>query len=382
MMMMNWLTSILPIAAIYIFRMLGLFMLIPIFSVYGQQLNGASPIYIGMALGAYGFSQGVMQMPFGILSDYWGRKPLLYIGLGLFFLGSLLGVFAHSIFTMILARSIQGLGAIGSVLIALIADMIPDQDRPKAMAVIGMSIATSFAFAMILSPIIAHGYGLVGIFQFTCILAMIGLLITVLFIPKTTQPKPQAFSRALLIQSFIPSQLLRCHIGIFIQHFILTSSFFVIPILLKSLNIPLTKFYLYLMLISFAIMLPLIGWAERQKKRELLFRISLFGLCFSQIFLLMLPKQIHFLWSGLFIYFLSFNVLEALFPSMLAKAAPQSLKGTASGIYSSAQFLGIFAGGICSGLLYQYWASAGIFISNGLLAIAFMLYALRAQTEE
>lgn len=376
MMQSSWLKRSLPIAAIFAFRMLGLFMLIPVFSIYGQELSGATPILIGIAIGAYGFSQGLIQIPFGILSDYYGRKRLIIIGLILFALGSILGAVTHSIFGMILARVIQGMGAVGSVLIALIADNIEDKNRPKAMAIIGMSIGISFAIAMIISPLIAQYFGLSGIFILTTILALLGLFL-LNFIPTSQQEKPAKFEWAMIKQAFFPLELQRCHYGIWGQHFILTSSFFAIPLILKSAHIQMSYFYLSLMTLSFVVMMPSIGFAERHHKRETLFQICLYALLASQVLMLLVPHNITALWLVLLFYFIGFNILEALFPSMIAKAVNPKLKGTATGIYSSMQFLGIFCGGCLSGLVYHYLGIAGIFSLNTILCI---LYLLRFKT--
>ena len=379
----SWFKITLPIAAIFAFRMLGLFMLIPIFSIYGQQLEHSTPILMGLALGAYGFSQGMMQMPFGILSDYFGRKKILFIGLLLFAIGSLMGAYTHSIFGMIIARTIQGCGAIGSVLIALIADLIEDQHRPKAMAIIGSSIGFSFVIAMILSPVVAQHYGLAGIFKLTTILALIGMSILGLCIPQIShQQQPTPFQWQNLKDSLMPFELKKCHIGIWGQHFILTSSFFAIPLILKQIQAPLTHFYLSLMLLAFLIMLPIIGICESRKKRQPLFFISVIVLTIGQFLMIWVPHQIYGLWGSLFIYFTAFNILEALFPSMIAKAAKPNLKGTATGIYSTMQFLGIFFGGVWAGFAFKYFGTTGIFFMNTLLCFAYILWFIRQKDTE
>ncbi len=186
----SWFNSVLPIAAIFSFRMLGLFMLIPVFTVFATHLQGATPALIGLALGSYGLSQGLLQMPFGMLSDRYGRKPLLTIGLLLFASGSLIGALSHSIYMMIFARTLQGTGAIGSILIALLADLTPDEQRTKAMAVIGMTIGLSFSLAMVISPAITNHFGLSGIFYLTTGLALLGLVLLHVVIPT---PKKERF---------------------------------------------------------------------------------------------------------------------------------------------------------------------------------------------
>lgn len=373
----SWFNIAFPIAAIFAFRMLGLFMLIPVFSIYGQTLKDSTPILIGMALGSYGFSQGLMQMPFGILSDYFGRKKLLMIGLMLFAAGSLLGAFTHSIYGMIFARFIQGAGAIGSVLIALLADLVEDQNRSKAMAIIGSSIGFSFALAMILSPFIARHFGLSGIFELTAILALLGLIILVVFIPKVEHPRPNPFQISYLKDCFLPAPLLKCHLGIWGQHFVLTSSFFAIPLMLKAISAPLEYFYLSLILLAFGCMLPLIVISERKQKRQRLFQWSLACFFIGQVALILVPQHLYWIWAALFVYFLGFNILEALLPAMIAKAAQAQLKGTCTGIYSTMQFLGIFFGGLWAGICFKYFGITGIFISNSLLCLLYILIFFR-----
>ena len=369
-----WFRTTVPIALIFAFRMFGLFMLIPIFSIYGSELNHATPILIGVALGAYGLSQGIVQMPFGILSDYVGRKPMLIVGLALFAFGSLLGAHTHSIYGMIVARTIQGCGAVGSVLIALIADIIPDNDRSKAMAIIGACIGLSFAISMIVSPLVSAHFGLAGIFNLTAILALIGFVILIFLVPTPIHQKPSPFNHHMLLASFLPKELLKCHIGICGQHFILTASFFAVPLILKNQAVHMSYFYLSLMMTAFCLMLPIISWSEKFHHREKLFKISVLSLLLGQLLLIFLSKDVYTLWISLFIYFVAFNILEALFPAMIAKAAPADLKGTATGIYSTLQFLGIFLGGCFSGLIYQYLGVSGIFITNSLLCLAYLSF--------
>ncbi|NBX85006.1 MAG: MFS transporter [Gammaproteobacteria bacterium] len=364
----------LPIAAVFAFRMLGLFMLIPIFSVYGMQLTHATPMLVGLALGAYGFTQGMMQVPFGVLSDYFGRKPMLLIGLTLFGLGSMIGAYTHSIYGMILARTIQGFGAIGSVLIALLADLVPDNQRPKAMAIIGMCIGLSFAIAMIISPMIVHIGGLPEIFKVTLGLIVVGILLVLLVIPTPQHQKPSPFHKGMIWNALTQPDLLRCHVGIWGQHFILTSSFFAIPLLLKSANISLSSFYLSLMVSAFIVMLPLIGWSERKKKRLPLFQVCVILFAVAQMAMIFIPLEKHILWGTLFVYFVAFNILEALFPSMITQAAMPELRGTATGVYSTSQFLGIFFGGSLSGIVYHQFSTTGIFIMNTLLSLGYLCF--------
>ncbi|TAL59426.1 MAG: MFS transporter [Legionella sp.] len=378
-----WSKTVFPIAAIFSFRMLGLFLLIPVFTIYAANLEGATPTLIGIALGSYGLTQGLLQMPFGMFSDRLGRKPMLTIGLVLFVLGSLMGALTHSIYGMIFARILQGMGAIGSVLIALLADLTPNQQRTKAMAVIGMTIGLSFSLAMIVSPALSQHYGLAGIFYFTAFLASLGLFLLHWVIPN---PQKESFHEqseaqlSLLKPVLHNHHLRRLNLGIFCQHFILTASFFTIPILLKSqvnqghLSTE-WHFYLPLMFFSFVLMMPFIYWAEKKQWMKPLFLLSVLITCLSQAVLAYTAQEWLMLCTLLFIYFISFNFLEASLPSLISKQADPQSKGTAMGVYSTSQFLGLFAGGSLAGVVYQWHGSQGIFIMNTLIALIWLLTA-------
>ncbi len=383
----NWLNNALAIAAIFSFRMLGLFMLIPVFTVYATHLQHATPVLIGVALGSYGLSQGLLQMPFGLLSDRFGRKFILTIGLILFALGSLWGAVTHSMYGMIFARIVQGTGAIGSVLIALLADLTPDQHRTKAMAVIGVTIGVSFSLAMVLSPALTHYFGLAGIFYLTAVLAVVGLLLLHWVIPtpvkepfhSDTEVKP-----SLLREVLGNPHLLRLNAGIFCQHLILTSTFFVIPMLLQQ-QIQLGHltaqwhFYLPLMVGAFLAMVPFITLAEKKGiiKQIFLGSVLIGGLC--QLLLAMQAQSWLSLSLLMFMYFAAFNILEASLPSLISKQANIHSKGTAMGVYSSCQFLGIFVGGVLAGFVYASFGAVGIFLMNGLISFGWFGFSLAMQ---
>lgn len=376
----SWVQTVFPIAAIFSFRMLGLFLLIPVFTIYAANLDHATPALIGLALGGYGLSQGLLQMPFGMLSDKYGRKPMLTIGLLCLACGSLVGALTHSIYGMIIARTLQGTGAIGSVLIALLADLTPNKQRTKAMAVIGITIGTSFSLAMVLSPAISHQFGLSGIFYFTAILALSGLIMLHLIIPTPDLPRNHDRDTAYFKPVIRDRQLQYLNVGIFCQHFILTATFFVLPLQLKSYiafgNITQSwHFYLPLMLASFILMIPLIILSERKKWQKPVFVISVLITSLSQG-LLAFDNQGWFPFCSLmFIYFIVFNFLEASLPSLVSKHAHPESKGTAMGIYSTSQFFGIFAGGALAGVLYQMQGVHGIFIMNALLSAGWLIIA-------
>ncbi len=377
----SWSKTVFPIAAIFSFRMLGLFLLIPVFTLYATEFKGATPALIGIALGGYGLSQGLLQMPFGMLSDKWGRKPIITLGLILFIIGSLLGAFSDSIYGIILARILQGTGAIGSVLIALLADLTPDEARTKAMAVIGMTIGISFSLAMVISPALSQRFGLAGIFYLTAFLATLGLLLLHLVIPNPIQERFHGDSEtnpALLRSVITNANLLHLNFGIFCQHFILTSTFFVLPLILnhhmeqKQLSQP-WQFYLGLMVIAFIVMIPFIVYGEKKHKTKLIFLGSVLCTVIAQCLLIFTNKQWLSLCSMMLLYFIGFNILEALLPSQISKQAKPNSKGTAMGVYSTAQFLGIFAGGTSAGFLYQWNQDKSIFIANTLLSALWLL---------
>lgn len=358
-------------------------MLIPVFTVHANHLTSATPTLIGIALGSYGLSQGLLQIPFGLLSDRFGRKPMITIGLILFAAGSLLGAYTTSIQGMILARTIQGTGAIGSVLIALLADLTPDEHRTKAMAIIGMTIGMSFSLAMVISPALTHHFGLSGIFYLTTLLALIGLIILHGVIPT---PKKEPFhtdsgtNPALFKQVLCNTHLQRLNVGIFCQHFILTSTFFAIPILLQQQLLlgHLTKqwhFYLPLMVLSFFVMVPFLVVAEKKKRIKTLFVLSVLITFICQVALVLNHTSWFAICGFMFAYFVVFNILEASLPSLISKQASSESKGTAMGIYSSSQFLGIFAGGAVAGIVYQYTESQGIFMINSLVAMIWLIIA-------
>lgn len=364
-------------------------MLIPVFTLFATELRGATPTLIGLALGGYGLSQGILQMPLGLLSDRFGRKPILTLGLLLFIGGSLIGALSHSIYTMIFARLLQGSGAIGSVLIALVADLTPDHQRTKAMAVIGMTIGLSFGLAMVISPVLAHYYGLSAIFYLTAATGLLGLLLLHTLIPSPAKESFQFSSEAnsSLLKAVIYNRNLQyLNAGIFFQHFILTATFYVLPLLLQE-QIKAGHlaqqwyFYLALMLSSFILMIPFILLAEKKQQMKNVFALSVLITSLSQGFLALAGHYWLGLCTLLFFYFVAFNILEAALPSLVSKRAKASTKGTAMGIYSSSQFLGIFVGGFAAGVLYQSVGSEGLLICNGLLGLFWFFLTLATKPE-
>jgi MFS family permease len=381
----SWFKPTLSIAFLFSVRMLGLFMLIPVFTVYAQQLETSSPILVGMALGIYGLSQAMMQIPFGMMSDRWGRKPMIIIGLCLLICGSLCGAVTHSIYGMIIARLLQGLGAIGSVLIALLADMTPNETRARSMAIIGATIGLSFGLAMVLSPLLTQSMGLPAIFYFTAILGCIGLVVIAnsraIHSQESLTPIKGAWVE--LFSSVIRnSKLQSLNLGIFCQHLILTATFYALPLLLKQpikAGYLTASWHLYLgvMILSFLAMLPFIRLAEKKQKSAMILSSAVLITSICQYFLIYYDN--FYLWCILLLgYFTAFQYLEASLPALISKEASAHHKGTAMGVYSSCQFLGIFIGGLLAGCIDSVFGLSAIFIFNAIIALTWFTVSIRS----
>lgn len=355
----------LMLASLFVFRLLGLFMILPVFSLYAPaEYLGSTADRIGLAIGIYGLSQALLQLPFGLLSDHFGRKPILYLGLSLFALGSLLAAYAHSINLVILGRAIQGAGAIGSTVLASIADLTQAEHRVKAMAITGILIGASFSLAFILGPIVANHFQLRGIFLFCFFLALAGLFI-VFRLPHAAHPKPLWQPGQQLKRAFTPA-LLFLNVNILLLHFLFTANFIAIPLVLKqTFHIDKAQqsfLYLPILFLSALFMMPFIRKAHDGQKHYPLLRKSLFAMTFAQACLLLSSAHSIGFFTGLLIFFTAFNVLEALLPSLVSQEAESSTRGTALGIYSSSQFFGIFLGGSFGGYVYGQFSTMGVLL--------------------
>lgn len=346
---------VLKLSGLYTIRLLGLFMILPIFSISAQQLNGATSSLIGLALGSYGLTQAIFQLPLGRLSDRLGRKPILIMGLILFILGSIVAATANSIWAMIIARALQGAGAIGSTISAYVADVTEDKHRIQAMALLGSIIGLSFLVAMILGPYLNSHFGLHGLFWTCAGLGCLGfLIIGMLPTPIILHPEKTIPIKPLLQDSY----LFRLDIGIACSHALLTASFLIIPRLLINAGLPIDKqwiMYAILLPVAFAAMVPGIIIAEKQKRSEIVLKSAILILIAGLTCIVLLHQHLWGLFAGLFAFFAAFSLCEALLPAMVSKRAPGSAKGTAMGIFSTSQFLGIFAGGSIGGrILHSY----------------------------
>jgi len=364
------------LATIFALRMFGLFMILPIFAVYGQQLEGATPLLIGTAIGAYGLMQALLQIPFGMLSDRFGRRPLLLVGLLLFIAGGAVAAMSDHIAGVIAGRALQGAGAIASVIMALIGDVVGDRHRTRAMALIGMSVGGAFILALIMGPLLATWLGLSGLFWMTSVLGGFALIVAMVVpAPRALQgealPARERFRRVLGSKT-----LLQFDVGIFSLHLIMTASFVVVPALLSErLGMSLgshSLLYLGVLLAGFVAMVPLIIRAERRGAMPVK-RLAVILLALSQLLLAFAGAQVWHFVVALLVFFAAFNLLEALLPSLVGRAAPAGTRGTAMGVYSTSQFLGVFVGGQLGGALYQWWGAATVFYGCMALALVWLL---------
>lgn len=356
-------------AGIFALRMLGLFMILPVFALYADKLEGSTPALVGLAIGIYGMTQALLQIPFGLASDRVGRKPMILVGLAIFALGSMVAAAADSIHWVIVGRSIQGAGAIAAVVMALTADLTREEHRVKAMAVIGMSIGASFALAMVLGPILNHWIGVPGIFALTAVLALGGMLVVVLLVPtpvasrvhRDAEAVPAQFGRVLR-----DGQLLRLDFGILTLHMILTASFVVLPLALRDLaGLPAARHwqvYLPVLLLSIPMAIPFIIQAEKHRRMKQVFLGAIGIILVAELGLFEFHASLYAIGLLLLLFYAGFNLLEAILPSLIAKMAPPDSKGTAMGFYSSSQFFGAFLGGSVGGWLHGRFGLESVFL--------------------
>lgn len=374
------------LALVFAFRMLGMFMVLPVLATYGMDLQGATPALIGLAIGAYGLTQAVLQIPFGMLSDRIGRLPVIYFGLLLFALGAVLAAVADSIWGVIAGRILQGAGAISAAVMALLSDLTREQHRTKAMAMIGMSIGLSFAVAMVVGPLLTRAFGLPGLFWVTAALALLGGVI-VATLPRAAQPlkhRETGLARQALGATLRHPDLLRLDFSILALHAVLMASFVALPLaLVEKAALPKDEhWWVYLLALGtgFLAMIPFIiyGEKQRQMRRVLLGAVAVLLLC--ELYFWQLGQGLWTLVIGMVIFFTAFNLLEASLPSLISKVAPAGGKGTAMGVYSTSQFLGAGVGGILGGWLYQMGGLGFVFVGCAAL-VALWLVIVKGMRE-
>lgn len=370
------------LASVFGVRMLGLFMILPVFAIYGEQLAGYSPLWLGLAIGAYGLTQALLQIPMGILSDKYGRKPVILAGLVVFLLGSIVAAMSTTIYGVVLGRAMQGMGAIASAILALAADLTREEQRPKVMATIGMFIGLSFTFAMILGPIVADAFGLSGLFWFTGFLTILAMLLIQFMVPYSVNKAPRGDSVALpeqIVKLIRHPQLSRLNWGVFILHMALTACFVTLPKQFVASGLALEshwQIYLPTLLGSFFLMVPFMIFAMKKQQEKPMFSAAIALLSLALFLLWLLPTGLWSLIFSVVLFFTAFNYLEATMPSILSRIAPAGVKGSVMGVYSSSQFLGAFFGGIIGGFVASRFGENTIFLVMAIASVLWLILSL------
>ena len=373
----------LSLAGIYALRMLGLFMILPVLSLFAAQLEGSTPALIGLAMSVYGLPQVLLQIPFGLMSDRFGRKKIIIFGLLLFFVGSVVAALSTTIYGVLVGRALQGAGAISSAIMALVADLTQEVHRTKAMATIGVSIGLSFGVGIIAGPIVSGFGGVQSVFWLTAVLTLLAIATIIYVVPDPVQSKLHRDAE------FVPEQtmnalkdpdLLRLDYGIFVLHMILMAIFVVVPTLMRNAGLVAGhewQVYLPVFVVSMACIVPFIILAEKKRKMKPVFIGAIAVLMFAEIGLSFGNQHLAAIVGFLWLFFCGFNLLEATLPSLVSKTAPADLKGTAMGAYSSSQFMGLFIGGLVGGWFNGKFGATAVFLFCAAAALSWLLVSLR-----
>jgi MFS family permease len=368
------------LAGIFGLRMLGLFLILPVFAVHAPRLAGGDDLtLVGIALGAYGLTQAVLQIPFGMASDRWGRKPLIVAGLIIFAAGSFLAASAQDIWTAIAGRALQGAGAISAVVLALAADLTREGHRTKVMAMIGATIGFAFALSLVVAPVLYRSIGMDGLFGLTGALSLAAIGVVMVLVPDVP-PHVRAAPRAGGLAAAFQPELLRLNAGIFVLHMMQMAMFVVVPGLLVGAGLALPehwKFYLPVVLMSFAFMAPAVFIADRRNRAKPIMVGAIALLTIVQSALVFAGASLVQLGGLVLVFFAAFNVLEALIPSLVTRIAPGSARGAAIGVYNTTQTLGLFVGGFAGGWIAGRWGPSGVFGMCAVLSLGWLALAVR-----
>ena len=365
------------LALLFALRMLGLFLILPVFSIYAKTLNGGNQAWlVGLALGMYGLTNAVGQIPLGIASDKYGRRPVILTGLLVFALGAVIAAMTDDIVWVIVGRALQGSGAISAAITAWIADATREEHRTKAMAMVGGSIGLTFAASMVAAPLLFSAIGMKGIFMLTGVLPLLAILVVMFLLPKVPlTPMPRVPLTTILKNR----ELMRLNYGVFALHLTQSAMFAVVPsVLVHSLNLPVAghwKVYLPVVLLSFFGMLPLIYVAEKYGKTKQIFMAAIGLLFLVQLGFWEFLTQPVMLVVLLFGFFLAFNVLEASQPSMVSRIAPPAAKGAALGVYNTVQSLGLFTGSLLGAWMSIHVGQSSVFAFSGFLCVVWLIIA-------
>ncbi|OSI07474.1 MFS transporter [Neisseria animaloris] len=374
------------LAGVYALRMLGMFLVLPVLALYAATLPGAenNKTLVGLAMGMYGLTQAALQLPLGIASDKFGRKRVIYVGLIVFAAGSFLAAAANTLEMLVVARALQGAGAISAAVTALLADLTRDEVRTRGMAMIGLSIGLTFSASLVLAPALSGIIGVPGLFMLTGVLTVISIAVVAWVTPdpvksklhEDTQAQPSRIGEVLK-----NTQLLSLDFGIFALHASQMALFISLPFALEHLGLDKIqhwKIYLPATIIGLILMVPLIIIGETRNKLKQVFLGGIGCIAAAQMGLLYGLESIWMIAVYLTIYFIGFNVLEASLPSIVSKIAPADLKGTAMGVYNTMQSVGLFAGGALGGWIFQHYGFGGVFAFCTSLMLLWMLIAMFA----
>lgn len=372
--------AVVSLSGIFSLRMIGLFMILPVFAVYGTALEGATPLLIGLAVGAYGLAQLLLQIPFGLMADRHDRHRLIIIGLLLFIVGGLVAAASDSIWGVIIGRFLQGAGAISAVVMALLSDLVRDENRTKAMATVGMSIGLSFALAFVIGPLLADAVGLSGLFLATAVMGAFALLVCLHYVPRAGRAERQLPTHYLphLLTMLRHPELMRLNIGIFCLHLVMTACFVVLPPLLVSAGLPASRhgwLYLPVMALALVALVPAVIIAEKRRRMREIYLLAVMLLGLSMLLLALGHAGLTGLVLAVALFFFAFNLLEALLPSLVSKLSPAGGKGTAMGVYSTCQFLGAFLGGALGGALQGWYGVGVLFICLAVMVLLWLVGA-------
>lgn len=365
------------LASIFGLRLFGMFIILPVFALYAERLPGWNFTLVGIALGAYGLTQAVLQIPFGWISDRVGRKPVMVAGLLVFAAGSAVCALSEAPWVVILGRVIQGAGAISGVAIAMAADLTRPSQRTKAMAIIGSTIGLAFAASFVLAPFLRNAVGVPGIFALTGLLALTAVAIVAWVVPDPPAAS-HATARVPFAEVLRDPELLRLNVGIFALHAVLMALFVVVPHSLVRAGLPAAShwgMYLGAVGTGFLLMLPFVAVRRLARHERAVFLGSVGVLAAGIAVLAVSADRLWPLGAGLVIFFAAFNVLEAKLPSLVSKAAPPAAKGAASGVYSSVQFLGTFVGAAAGGVIAQHLGPVAVLAACLVITIAWLAAA-------
>jgi predicted MFS family arabinose efflux permease len=373
----------LSLGSIFALRMLGLFLIMPVFSVHAVDLEGGDNLtLVGLAIGIYGLTQGLLQIPYGMAADRLGRKRVIVFGLVLFAIGSFIAAVADDIWLTILGRFIQGAGAISAAVMALAADLTRDEHRTKTMAVIGASIGLVFALSLVIAPPLYRWIGMGGIFSLIGALALIAIWVVVAVVPR--EPPMHAHAGADLSEASLRAvlrnpELVRLNLGMFVLHVVQTSLFVIVPrALVDAGGLDVERHwvvYLPVVLLSFVLMIPPLLAAEKRRRTRVVFLGSVAVLAAVQLWLVGWATSAWTIGAALLAYFVGFNLLEAMLPSLVSRVAAPRAKATALGVYNTMQAIGLFTGGVLGGWVAQHFGAEAVYVVNGALLLVWLAVA-------